>query len=126
MNVRLPILLATLALAACGGDPAEQPMTNAVAAGSEMSNAAEATPAAQNGAMSAPAAAPATLALDGEGLRLFAADTGSARPVAFGTSMAQTLEITAGSMPTAAMSPSPPGRMGSASISRATNLWAGA
>lgn len=63
-----------LALAACSSDPAPAPT------GSEVTEApaASATPT--------PAAATPELAIEGEGLRLFNPETGSARPIPFGTS----------------------------------------
>ena len=73
--MRVPIILACLT-AACSASP--EPAAE--------NNVAAAAPApAQANAQTDEPAAPPKLAIDGEGLRLFDAKSGSARPLAFGT-----------------------------------------
>jgi hypothetical protein len=72
----LAALAAPALLFACRGESPPEPAPSATAAASVAPTAGSATPA--------PAKTPG-LAVDGEGFRLFDPDTGSARPVAFGT-----------------------------------------
>jgi hypothetical protein len=74
----LAVLAVPSLLLACRGESPPEPAPSATAAAPASPAAAPATPAP------APAKTPA-LAVDGEGLRLFDPDTGSARLVAFGT-----------------------------------------
>ncbi len=75
-------LCAALLLTACGGD--REPETKAVAADPSAPAVAPAPAAATTPADTQDAAAKPVLAVEEEGLRLFDAASGSARPIAFG------------------------------------------
>ena len=81
---------ALLVLAACAPEPSVTAVEPAQQAGATAPPAPAAPVAAPAPTAPAEAATPA-LALDGEGLRLFDRATGSARPIAFGTTQQATL-----------------------------------
>ena len=122
--MRVPIILACLT-AACSASP-EPAAENNVAA-------AAPAPAEANAQTAEPAAQP-KLAIDGEGLRLFDAKSGSARPLAFGTPREQVMAALAfrgPPEPAATTNAAPagstmrPGPASSPSISRTTSSSAG-
>lgn len=94
MHMRLPFILALGLLAACQepAEPAGEPAPAASAA------PAPASTSPATGAQT-PAAAAATVALDAEGLRFVARDTGSTALLAFGTPRAQVEQAMAAALP---------------------------
>lgn len=80
MNRALPALAVIMALTAC--DNAERPATDA--ASPESISIVDSVSAVEHRAV---------LTLEGEGLRVFDAESGSARPVPFGTSSSETIDI---------------------------------
>ena len=72
---RSVLCLAALLLAACTGEQATVPPEQAITANAPAAASPPAVP---------PTAATPALALDGDGLRLFNAENGSARPLPFG------------------------------------------
>lgn len=84
---RSPIALAMILAAGCQADPAPNAAApNAQTNATAVDPPAPPAPAAPGIAEQGPA-----LAIEGEGLRLFDRETGSARPIPFGTAQAQTL-----------------------------------